>query len=719
MRKKRVKTEDILISISAGILLVIIALSGFYVKISNIPETGIELKGSAELYTGKPGLFYGTGESVPNEAWNATGPVGTAYGIAVDDSGNVYVTGAVNNDYYTIKYNSTGDEIRTSVSDCNGVGVDASYGINIDDFGNVYVTGAFCMPGFHHTIKYDSNLNEIWNSSGEPLSFLKDVSSDKNGFFYGVGESNGDFYIIKYNATNNATIWNTTIADGTGYGVAVDNQGFVYFTGKIFVGSNNNIYTIKYNSTENTTIWANLYDSGDNEDIGYDIAVDDSGNVYVTGSVANNYYTIKYNSTGDEMWNATENSGAANDRAYGIVVDNLGFVYVTGVYSEPTGNYYTVKYNATNGSKIWSKVDVFGTAYDIYVDSMENIYVTGISNLNFYTIKYGNTTSLTDAIYPIFFNYKDNNATLISSGIAWFNVTVENTNGTVIFEINNTNYTATNLSANVYNVSVSLASNGTYFYRWHSWGNGTNPDYNVSETRSYAINTSQDTNAPVINLITPDNAYSYTSNSQSINFNYNVSDESNVDNCSLIINSITNITDLSVTEDITQNFNQIFVPGSYTWSIRCNDALNNIGNSVSRTFTVTAPTTGTSSENSEGGPTGTSASCSANVTCRVWSQCLNGTMARNCTTKCYRNRTLVTSCIGCQTRTYTETKNCSVEINYTAPVEALIETPIPEKEGFFICWILLIISIILFLFAIYYYKKNEATKNHASKNKRK
>ncbi|MBS3077001.1 hypothetical protein J4233_01885 [Candidatus Pacearchaeota archaeon] len=92
----------------------------------------------------------------------------------------------------------------------------------------------------------------------------------------------------------------------------------------------------------------------------------------------------------------------------------------------------------------------------------------------------------TDIIYPTFSSYWDNNATLVGNG-ASFNVTVQDTNGTVFLEINNTNYTATNVTASVYNVSV-LLSNGTYSYYWGSWGNGTSHLYNVSATRSYTVN---------------------------------------------------------------------------------------------------------------------------------------------------------------------------------------------------------------------------------------
>ena len=85
-----------------------------------------------------------------------------------------------------------------------------------------------------------------------------------------------------------------------------------------------------------------------------------------------------------------------------------------------------------------------------------------------------------DLAYPIFSNYLDNNGTLTVSGKGWFNVTLSNANGTVILEIDNTNITATNLSLNVYNVSYNFISNGTYSYKWYSWGNGTSHNPGVS-----------------------------------------------------------------------------------------------------------------------------------------------------------------------------------------------------------------------------------------------
>ena len=111
------------------------------------------------------------------------------------------------------------------------------------------------------------------------------------------------------------------------------------------------------------------------------------------------------------------------------------------------------------------------------VDSGGNVNTTGVRSV----------TVQSDATYPIFSNYYDNNATLVGSGTAWFNVTVANTNGTVGLTFNETNYTASNLTSNVYNVSISLSTNGTYNYTWFAYGNGTNHLYNNSQTFSYSV----------------------------------------------------------------------------------------------------------------------------------------------------------------------------------------------------------------------------------------
>jgi len=118
-----------------------------------------------------------------------------------------------------------------------------------------------------------------------------------------------------------------------------------------------------------------------------------------------------------------------------------------------------------------------------------SIWVMGVGSYEYPILQW---QDIADTVYPQFSNYSDNNATLSGSGTAVFNVTVENTNGTVWLSINNTNYTATNLSFKVYNVSVSLI-NGSYNYTWISWGNGTTNNYNTSSIFVYVVNTTPET----------------------------------------------------------------------------------------------------------------------------------------------------------------------------------------------------------------------------------
>src|SRR5207249_907986 len=95
----------------------------------------------------------------PGNGWDQ------ASGIAIDGSGNVYVTGSSQGsgsgyDYATITYDSTGNE--QWVARYNGPGNlnDYANAIAIDGSGNVYVTGSSVGSGTsddYATIKYDSS----------------------------------------------------------------------------------------------------------------------------------------------------------------------------------------------------------------------------------------------------------------------------------------------------------------------------------------------------------------------------------------------------------------------------------------------------------------------------------------------------------------------------------------------------------------------------------
>ena len=95
-----------------------------------------------------------------------------ARAIAVDGAGNVYVTGQSRSsgtedlfDYATVKYNSAGQQQWVARYNGPGNGFDSPTGIAVDSSGNVYVTGG--SPGLgtdfdYATIKYNSAGQQQW-----------------------------------------------------------------------------------------------------------------------------------------------------------------------------------------------------------------------------------------------------------------------------------------------------------------------------------------------------------------------------------------------------------------------------------------------------------------------------------------------------------------------------------------------------------------------------
>ncbi|GAG34420.1 unnamed protein product, partial [marine sediment metagenome] len=63
-------------------------------------------------------------------------------GIAVDDSGNVYVTGDYSDNAFKITQGEVITEIIDSTGDGMGNTLDYPWGIAVDDSGNAYVTGS-------------------------------------------------------------------------------------------------------------------------------------------------------------------------------------------------------------------------------------------------------------------------------------------------------------------------------------------------------------------------------------------------------------------------------------------------------------------------------------------------------------------------------------------------------------------------------------------------
>jgi sugar lactone lactonase YvrE len=259
--------------------------------------------------------------------------------IAVDGSSNVYVTGASigttwpDYDYATVKYDNSGQQ--QWVARYNGPGNEMDFGnaIAVDASGNVYVTGSSRGSGGdfdYATVKYDSSGQEQWvaryNGPGNGDDEAYGIAVDASGNVYVTGYSGGsgtgnDFATIKYNSAGQeqwvARYNGPSNSDDYGNAIGIDGSGNVYVTGSSVDSVNGFDYaTVKYDNSGQEQ-WAARYNGpGNQDDEPYAMAVDSSGNVYVTGystgsGTGYDYTTIKYNTSGTEEWVARYN-GEAN-----------------------------------------------------------------------------------------------------------------------------------------------------------------------------------------------------------------------------------------------------------------------------------------------------------------------------------------------------------------------------------------------------------------------
>lgn len=321
------------------------------------------------------------------------------YGVAVDHMGNVYVTGYTighGNDYLTIKYDPEGNELWRAQYDGPSQKSDKATAIAVDDSGNVYVTGSSYSSDRYDdfaTIKYNTSGVQQWVAVYSLGSYDKAtaITVDASGYVYvtGYGEqATGDNYItVKYSPTGAqqwASIYNGPYGGyGTdrAYDVAVDASGNVYVTGfSRSTGSDYDYATVKYNAS-GTQQWAKRYNSsGTADDTAYALTLDASGYIYVTGTGGGYCSTIKYSASGSSQW--LSRYTVSQSEAYDIAVDGAGNVFITGYSSGTDQDYLTVKYNS-EGVQQWAS-NYTGTggndqAKALALDDSSNVYVTGYS----------------------------------------------------------------------------------------------------------------------------------------------------------------------------------------------------------------------------------------------------------------------------------------------------------------------------------------------------
>jgi hypothetical protein len=374
---------------------------------------GIAVDGSGNVYvTGRSGASWGSPVNA-HAGWvdafvaklNNSGVLqwntflgGAVYddfglGIAVDGSGNVYVAGYSDDAWGSPVNDYAGGNFDAFAAKLNSSGVlqwntfmgssvtDVGNGIAVDGSGNVYVTGdsratwgtpvnAYAGGNYDaFVVKLNSNGGRLWNtfmgSSGS--DYGRGIAVDGSGNVYVTGYAryswgspvnahagNGDAFTEKLNS-NGVRQWNTFMGSSSyiseeGYGITVDGSNNVYVTGMSYAtwgapvnahAGYDDAFAVKLNSSGGR-LW-NTFMGSSEDDAGYGIAVDGSGNVVVTGysdaawgtpgnahAGGEDAFAVKLNSSGGRLWN-TFMGGSENDAGKGIAVDGSGNAYVAGI----------------------------------------------------------------------------------------------------------------------------------------------------------------------------------------------------------------------------------------------------------------------------------------------------------------------------------------------------------------------------------------------------
>ncbi|MFL6256877.1 MAG: SBBP repeat-containing protein, partial [Pyrinomonadaceae bacterium] len=333
------------------------------------------------------------------------GPIGhwdLGYALTLDLAGNVVVagssqsstTGALFDEFVTIKYDAAGNELWTRRHSTQQIGDDA-YSLAVDASNNVYVNGTgYTQTGGATsrdiiTVKYDAAGTKQWASRftggpenpgpaplpNNPVSNESGgVRVDPSGNLYVFGANNADtsesdYLLLKYNPATGALLWSRNWSgESNDYprDMVIDASGNIYLTGESWDGdyqqaTSKNTWdaaTVKFDGA-GTLQWARIYRGFPGKvDGGRELALDAAGNVYVggfsEGFVNGDTFVIKYKPDGTEQWvYRYDNPEHTSDSLGDMTSDASGNLYLAGqavltnAQGQETADLVTVKLAAS------------------------------------------------------------------------------------------------------------------------------------------------------------------------------------------------------------------------------------------------------------------------------------------------------------------------------------------------------------------------------------
>jgi sugar lactone lactonase YvrE len=255
-----------------------------------------------------------SGYNAPSAVSTLGGGFNYPYGVATDQSGNVFVVDQGN---VAIKKISAGCGTSTCVTTLAGTYTDPSY-VAIDGAGNLYVTDANQVVEISAASGYTTTTNTLGGGPYQPTGVAVDGSG--NVYVNDISMVTGERQVQKIPAGCTSSACVTTLAGGytSLYGLAVDASGDVFFA-ELYAGLVHEIPAGCASIGCVVTVGTGLTNPAG-------LAVDGIGNLFVSDYGAGNVYEL----TAASGYNVNYRLNPQNAFAgpMGVAVDGLGNVIV-------------------------------------------------------------------------------------------------------------------------------------------------------------------------------------------------------------------------------------------------------------------------------------------------------------------------------------------------------------------------------------------------------